>query len=188
MDENSVRDWFGAAFLELHPLLQQLHRHGGILSGAIDVEIPGGLAGFAGRALAKRLGVPTDGARHELSVTISHEADGLHWDRCFDGRTIMRSLFVPVGQRPTGYWVESTGPLKMDLTVDIVDGGWYWRCLRLTVKGLRLPVWLFPKSRAYKRIEDGNYRFYVGFSVPLLGTVLSYSGLLQPAPTNEPRS
>jgi hypothetical protein len=188
MDGNSVRDWFGPAFFELHPLLQGLHRHGGDLSGTIEVEIPGGLAGLAGRALAKRLGVPIDGARHELSVKISHQVDGLHWDRCFDGRTIMRSLFVPVGRRPTGYWMERSGPLKMYLTVDIVDGGWYWRCLRLRVKGLRLPVWLFPKSRAYKRIEDGNYRFYVGFSVPLLGTILSYSGLLQPVPTNESRS
>jgi hypothetical protein len=38
---------------------------------------------------------------------------------------------------------------------------------------------LFPRSDAYKRIEGGRYRFQVTFTLPLLGTVLSYAGLLE---------
>jgi hypothetical protein len=175
----AVSRWFGPAFTDLHPLLQQLHREGGILSGLVEVHVPTGLAGFVGKRLAARLGVPTEGVRHDFAVTISHETDGLHWDRCFDGTREMRSLFRPVGQFPSGHWVESTGPVTMTLTVDIIDGGWHWRCLTMAVWGVGVPAWLFPRSRAYKRIEDGRYRFYVGFSLPLLGTVLSYGGLLE---------
>jgi hypothetical protein len=39
-------------------------------------------------------------------------------------------------------------------------------------------MWLAPKMQAYKCIEAGKYRFYVGFSFFMLGTIFSYSGLL----------
>lgn len=41
-----------------------------------------------------------------------------------------------------------------------------------------IPLWLLPRTTAYKRIENDRYHFYVGFSLPLLGTLLSYSGNL----------
>jgi hypothetical protein len=43
---------------------------------------------------------------------------------------------------------------------------------------LALPLALLPRARAYKRIEAGRYRFEVAFVLPVLGTVLSYGGLL----------
>lgn len=90
----------------------------------------------------------------------------------------MKSIFTPVGTIEDGYWAEQTGVLKLHLTVDIKNGGWHWRCLSIRFLGLPLPVWLFPKSKAYKTIEDELYRFYVGFSLPVLGELLSYSGQL----------
>ncbi len=181
MHRDMVRDWFGARFDELHPMLQMLHVSGGALQGTIQVVHGKGLAGHLGRRLAKRLNVPGDG-RHDFSVKISHRSDGLHWDRCFDHSTEMKSTFRPVGVIDDGYWVEETGSLKMRLTVDIIDGGWYWRCLSLRVLGVPFPTWILPKSRAYKTIENGSYRFFVGFSAPLLGDLISYSGLLEVDP------
>jgi hypothetical protein len=177
-----VESWFGSEFASLHPMLQQLHRHGGELKGEVEVSIPVGLPGIFGRLLARKLSVPAEGVRHAFSVRVSHHADGLHWDRCFDERTVMASVFAPVGSKIQGYWLERTGPLRMRLTVDIIDGGWHWRCLQLRWRAVPLPMWLFPKSRAFKLIENEHYRFYVGFSLPLLGTVLSYSGLLHMTP------
>jgi len=177
---NLVSHWFGPSFKQLHPLLQQLHTHGGTLAGTVEIKIPSGFSGFIGRALAKKLSVPSNGINHDLVVSISHHPDGLHWDRCFDNGIRMNSVFRPVGQWPQGHWVESTGPIKLFLTVDTKDGGWHWRSLKMKVRGMRLPMWLFPKSKAFKTIEDGKYRFYVGFSLPIVGTVLSYSGLLTP--------
>jgi Domain of unknown function (DUF4166) len=178
MTINLVSDWFGESFQALHPLLQQLHRHGGTLQGAVDIYTPRGFAGFIGRALTRNLCIPVNGKNHRLSVNISHHADGLHWDRCFDDALWMRSTFLPIGRLPDGHWVEKTGGIALTLTVDVIDGGWHWRCLGVTLAGIPMPRWLFPSSTAYKTIENGKYRFYVGLSLPLLGTVLSYGGML----------
>ena len=173
-----VSDWFGEDFQKLHPLLQALHRHGGKLSGVVHIEVPKGLGGFVGRRLAEKLGVPTNGVEHHLEVDISHRNGYLLWERCFDGKQRMTSLFRPIGNKSDGYWLEETGPISMALTVDCPDGGWHWRCLVIRIYKMRLPMWFFPQSKAYKLIEDGKYRFYVGFSLPIIGPVLSYSGKL----------
>lgn len=93
----------------------------------------------------------------------------------------MQSLFVPMGALPDGCWIEQTGPIRLALTVDIIEGGWYWRCLKMWLHGIRVPLWLMPRTQAFKRVEGERYRFYVGLSLPLLGTVLSYGGLLNAA-------
>ncbi len=45
-----------------------------------------------------------------------------------------------------------------------------------------MPRWLLPRSEAYKRIEEGRYRFKVSFALPLLGMVLGYGGWLDEVP------
>jgi Domain of unknown function (DUF4166) len=184
MSNSRVPQWFGPKFSELHPLLQQVHLHGAELTGVVDIHIPNnGIAGAIGRRLAKKLGLPTTAGQHRLRVSISHCAGAMHWDRCFDDRNNMRSIFRPIGTWSDGYFLEDTGPLKMRLTVDIKDGGWYWRCLEIRLFGVRLPLWLFPNSKAFKTIEDGRYRFYVGFAIPLIGVCLAYGGLLSQVET-----
>jgi Domain of unknown function (DUF4166) len=172
-----VAEWFGRDFALLHPLLQKLHREGGRLSGQVMVDVPGGVRGFVGRRLAARLGVPARRGGHALEVTISHRDGVLHWDRCFDAKSRVVSRFIPVGTRGgNGCWIEETDPLRLALTVDIVDGGWHWRALSARFMHVPMPLALFPRAQAYKTIVDGRYRFFVGFAVPLLGTVLSYGG------------
>ena len=175
---NAVVNWFAEKFSELHPLLQDLHRTGGQLHGTVQIEIPKGVSGFFGHRLAKKLGVPTTNFSPKFDVSISHADGFLHWHRTFDSNVQMRSIFKPVGNIDAGYWLENTGPLELKLTVDILDRGWYWRCLSMRLWKIPLPLWLFPHSKAYKKIEGDKYRFYVGFSLLGLGTILSYSGLL----------
>ncbi|HET6430719.1 hypothetical protein [Dyella sp.] len=68
--ETAVTRWFGPAFGQLHPLLQSLHRHGGELHGPVAVRFGRGVAGIAGRRLARALGIPTDGCAHRMHVSI----------------------------------------------------------------------------------------------------------------------
>lgn len=173
-----VEAWFGTGFDALDPLLQSLHRHGGTLEGAIDIRLGGGLAGRLGRRLARRLGIPPTAGRHSLQVDIRHDATTLHWDRRFDRASWMRSRFEPIGSWPDGCWRETTGPVQLRLAVDIVDGSWHWRTMGMRVRGLSLPLVLMPRTRAYKRVQDGRYQFHVGFSLPLLGEFLAYGGTL----------
>ena len=148
----------------------------------MHIQYGNGIAGLIGRRLAKKMGLPVAGS-HQLVVDISHDKDGLHWYRSFNHRDAVKSIFKPVGKKPDGHWLEITGPLTMQLTVDINRGGWYWRCLNMKAFGVPLPMWLLPKTTAYKVIEDERYRFYVEFSLPIIGSLVCYSGLLDTVDT-----
>jgi hypothetical protein len=179
VESTLVSDWFGKHFARLHPALQHLHRSGGTLSGPVDVHFEPGVRGILGRWLAKRFRIPLTEGPHALVVTISHDAKGLHWNRCFDGDTTIASVFEPVSRLPDGYWVERTGRLTMLLTVDTDNGGWQWRPIAYRCFGVRLPLALLPRISAGKWIAAGKYRFSVIVTIPLLGKVLSYTGLLE---------
>ena len=175
-----VSGWFGPQFGVLHPLLQQLHRQGGRLTGAVELRFGRGLAGWAGRRLAGKMGLPLEAGTLPLEVDISQAGGALVWSRRFGGAPLaMVSLFEPVGHWPDGCWRERTGALHFALTVDVRDGGWHWRVLGARLHGIPLPVVLLPRSHAGKWIEGGAYRFEVAFVAPLLGTLLSYGGTLQ---------
>jgi len=178
MASTIVKDWFADDFSKLAPELQALHHNGGVLVGKVDVVLGKGIAGVIGQRLSKKLNLPAEGL-NDLCVTISHSDAGLHWDRKFNDDTEMKSTFEPIKTMKDGYWIEKTGPLHMKLTVDIKNEGWYWRCLSFSIFGVPLPTFLFPKSKAYKYIENGQYKFYVGFEAPVFGLLLSYSGLLE---------
>ncbi len=177
MTTDIVKNWFADDFNKLDSQIQILHTQGGKLTGDVDVVYGKGVSGLIGRRLAKKLGVPHEG-RHKLMVTITHNDGNLQWDRLFNDTQEMKSVFTPVGNMEEGYWIEKTGPLNIKLTVEIKNGGWYWRCLSYSFLGLPLPAKLFPESEAYKCIEDGKYRFRVGFRLWFFGDLLSYSGLL----------
>ena len=88
-----------------------------------------GLAGIAGRRLARTLGIPRDGDSHLLEVTIAHDDAVLHWDRRFDDEHCFASTVRPCGRWPDGGWIEDTAAISLRPQVDVIDGGWYWRCV-----------------------------------------------------------
>ena len=179
--ENAATRWFGPAFMRLHPLLQALHREGGSLQGEVAISTGRWIAGLLGRRLASKLGVPVDRPRRGFEVRIRHDDEVMVWHRRFDDGSVMSSVFRPVGRYPDGYWLEMTGPVQLKFGVDIVDGGWRWRLLGASVRGLWLPLALFPRTDAFKRIEaDGRYRFGVAFALFPFGTLLRYEGVLEP--------
>lgn len=178
MQSNIVKNWFGNEFDQLDPLMQKLHLNGGELSGDVDIFYGRGLAGLIGKRLAKKMKLPEQGI-HQLVVSISHSDDGLHWDRQFNDANLVKSLFEPIGSNAQGYWLETTGPVSMKLAVDVINGGWYWRCLAVSLFSVPIPLFFIPKSNAFKVIEDGKYRFQVSFTLPLLGSLVSYKGLLE---------
>ncbi|MCJ8170749.1 DUF4166 domain-containing protein [Atopomonas sediminilitoris] len=177
---NLVIQWFGDKFERLDPLLQELHRYGGELSGVVVIEYGSSIAGLVGHRLAQKFGLPCLSGEHEFHVSISHTDSALNWSRCFDSQYKMASVFTPHDHYPTGYWRETSGRLSLTLGVVVKDGGWYWVQRKITFMGVPLPLFLFPSSEAYKRINNGKYEFSVSFSLPFIGKLFSYSGLLTP--------
>ncbi|HZP66874.1 MAG TPA: DUF4166 domain-containing protein [Rudaea sp.] len=176
--ENAVVRWFGPQFAALDPKLQALHRADSSLRGSVRIFVGSGIAGWLGRRLARRIGIPIDRPERGFEVRIVHDARSLEWVRRFDDGSVVRSHFEPVGCWPSGCWRETTGPFALDLAVDVVDGGWQWRPLRARWRGLPVPLCLLPRTRAGKRIVEGGYAFEVAFDVPLCGRILAYSGTL----------
>ena len=144
------------------------------------IEYGTGIAGVVGHRLAQKLGLPNGQGAHEFHVSISHTDSALHWSRRFDSAHDMVSVFVPHGSYPGGFWSETTGSLALILGVVVKDGGWYWVQRKVKLMGVPLPLFLFPSSNAYKRITDGKYEFSVSFELPIMGKLVSYSGLLVP--------
>jgi len=177
-----VEQWFGAAFAQLHPKLQALHRKGGELEGAVDISFATGATGVLGRRLAKGLGVPVTPGSHRLRVHIHSDAQLLHWDRCFDDDQWFRSNFRPVGHYPDGEWVESIGKIEQHLGVVIEHGAWRWQARGLRAFNLDVPAWMQPQVSAGKEIAGDRYRFSVSVALPALGTVLQYRGDLSLRP------
>lgn len=192
----ATRLWFGPAFAQLHPLLQEVHTQGAVLRGPVRVFCGRGLAGVLGRHFAKRLGVPlgaaataAGGEALHLEVRITHTAEHLVWTRRFTNVagqvSEVESLFAPVGHHPDGYWIETTGRMRFKLAVDVLAGAWHWRVLGVSVAGFALPLALLPRSHAFKQVEmdEGGtaYRFSVGFALPIVGSLFSYEGVLRPS-------
>jgi hypothetical protein len=177
----AVMGWFGKGFDDLHPLLRALHERDSELNGPVTLRFGRGMAGAFGRHMARKLGMPVAAGQHHMNVTIRHDARTLEWHRCFDGTHHLHSSFIPSGHWPAGHWTEKTGALELMMTVDVIEGGWYWRLIAARFHGIRVPLWLIPRSTGYKRIEEGAYRFHVAFSLPILGEVICYSGVLEPS-------
>jgi hypothetical protein len=182
MKSAAVETWFGEAFTQLHPLLQALHRSGGVVSGQVDVHLGTGLAGWVGRRLARRLGITVGAGGTSMRVAIYSDEKELHWDRTFNDACVFASTFTPSGRYPTGHWVETSGLLCLKLGVTVLNGAWEWKLMGASLWGIALPTWVWPRTSASKHIENGQYRFNVEIGLPWLGTVLSYGGKLDAAP------
>jgi hypothetical protein len=177
-----VEAWFGDAFAQLHPQLQHLHQHDGVLRGPVDVRVAPGIGRLLGERLRRKLGLPPPGPGHILEVRVGHDAERMLWERRFDGSGAFASRFLPVGTFADGYWRETSGALELHLGVHLDDeGGWHWHTQRVRWRGLPVPRWALPRVVAHKRWIEGAYDFSVSVRVPGLGEVVGYSGRLLPA-------
>jgi Domain of unknown function (DUF4166) len=174
-----VSRWFGSRFTDLHPLLQDLHLHGGKLTGGVNLEYPKGFVGFLGKRLAAKIGLPCKSGIYELEVDISHNDKNLFWRRTFNNTHVMKSVFTPHGFYPEGFWSEKTGFTELFLAVEIFDGGWYWKQKKMFLFGKELPHFLLPSASAYKSVKNDMYEFSVSLSFPLLGQFVKYGGALK---------
>ncbi|AWF82665.1 hypothetical protein BTJ40_18640 [Microbulbifer sp. A4B17] len=177
---NIVTEWFGSDFSKLHPQPQRLHTTGAKLTGKVNVQFGSGLAGIIGRRIAGKMGIPKYTEESFFSVNIQHSSDKLIWSRTFAEGHTMTSEFVPVGTRgEAGYWIEKTGITSIHLGVSIEQGNWLWIPYTASIFHIPIPSLLRPKVSAGKSIVNSQYHFEVSISLPILGFIFSYSGVLR---------
>ena len=176
--KNIVSNWFGDSYKELHPLIQKLHNSNSNLTGKVQLDYGKGIAKLIGERLGRKLGLPDEAGIHDLNVIIKQKDNQLVWTRIFNQKNIMTSRFIAIGNYPNGYWIEKTGKIIINLNVQINDGGWYWQPKSYQFYKILLPKWLFPATKAYKKITNDQYEFVVSFNAPIIGKLLSYQGIL----------
>lgn len=166
----------GAAYQDLPPAIQALHRHEGnhTASGRASVERGRGLLS---RLVGAAVGFPKAGSDMPVSVTFEITRGREVWIRDFGGRRF-RSVQT-AGRGRNAYLVdERFGPLSFGLALVVEEGRLKlvvrnWRCL-----GLPLPRFLAPFGNSFESAEDGRFNFSVEIAHPLLGLIVRYKGWL----------
>lgn len=130
-----------------------------------------------GALTAWLIGFPKSGADQTITVELAVESGTERWIRTIGGHRF--SSVLSQGQRRSQWLMrERFGPVKVD--VALVRGGDSLRYIirGWTLFGVRLPLWLGPRSTAVESAENGKFLFDVAIGHPLTGLIVHYHGLL----------
>jgi hypothetical protein len=114
-----------------------------------------------------------------VQVRFDAGKDGETWTRTFGPHTFSSRQFVGEG-RSQRLLCERFGPLTFAMALVAEQGRLSLVLRRWSFLGLKLPMWLCPRSASYESVEDGRFRFHVEISHPLTGLIVRYRGWLEP--------
>jgi Domain of unknown function (DUF4166) len=162
----------GEAFDRLNAPVQRFHRFAGWheFEGRVEVLAP---ASNLAALLALCLGTPLKDASGSIRFELDAKPDAEVWIRKFPDKT-MHSKLTRSGDRI----VETLGAARLTFELLEAGGALEMRLERLHFLGILCPSWLMPQVVARETGEAGNLHFRVLATVPLAGTVASYSGYL----------
>ena len=169
----------GAAFDTLPPALRALHGSAAERRWHGHAEVRRG-TGLLARLAAAIVGFPQAAVRVPVSVAFTPEKDGERWTRDFGGRR-----FSSLQSRGTGkndyLLVERFGPLRFAMALVAEDGFLYLVPRRWSAFGVPMPRFLMPCGTSFEQEVDGQFRFDVDISMPIVGLIVGYRGTLEPA-------
>lgn len=140
--------------------------------GEADV---GGATNIAARLLRRMVGLPVPGTRRSLEFSIEREGTREIWKRNFAGST-MRSVLDPAGSQLR----ERLGPMAFLFDLRRDGNAIDWNLRGTKVIGISLPRWMSGDVLSRSGSRDGRYAFEVDVQMPMIGTLVSYRGWLEP--------
>lgn len=171
-------DALGDAFTRLSPVLRDFHeaRSHAIWAGRATVR---GGTNKASRAIAALFGFPA--AQGDVPVTVRVVQQDGHetWLRDFGGARFQSQHRACVG-RWSGCVEERFGPVRFRIATVERDGQLQLVMQGWSFLGVPLPRALMPRSRVSERQEGSAFVFDVEVSLPLLGRLIHYVGMLEP--------
>lgn len=172
----------GAAFAALPATLQRLHQPGAVAHWQGRAQVTRGKGRLAGM-VAGVFGFPQGGLDVPVSVRFRTDAAGVEsWQRNFAGRIMVSSQEVGQG-RFAHLIVERFGPFAFGLALVLRDDKLHLIPRRWAFFGLPMPRALMPRGDSYETETDGQFRFHVEITLPLIGPVVCYEGQLQQVQT-----
>ncbi|KAA3441863.1 hypothetical protein C7I87_33880 [Mesorhizobium sp. SARCC-RB16n] len=175
-DRPLYADLLGDAWQGLPDEIRAMHNRAGMAEGRACVERG---RNIFSRITAWLVGFPGPAADIPVRVRFDADPDGETWTRTFGPHSFSSRQFEGRG-RSERLLCERFGPLTFAMAL-VAEGGKLKLILRRwSVLGLRLPMWLCPRSTSVETVEDGKFRFHVEISHPLTGLIVRYRGWLEP--------
>lgn len=167
----------GARWESLPPSVRAMHGGAPLVRarGRVSVE---GDPGWPARLLRALLRLPPPVGDAALEVEIRQHENAETWLRRFPGRA-MRSRLRRSARRP-GAFEEVIGVSRFAFTPEVAGPALRWVTCEARLLGLPLPLRWFDGVTASCGERDGRYRFDVAARMPLVGTLVAYSGWLEP--------
>lgn len=166
----------GSAWSALPPVVRRLHQEG-TARGRVTIE---GGRNWPARLLAQILGFPPAGREVETRLLIERRGEEQVWSRRFGEHTMVSRQ----GLRARGLLGERFGsfeclfrlrPTPLGIDYDLVGVG-----LALAGRRILLPRLLAPHGTARTWAEEDAMGLDASISMPLLGRILRYHGLVKP--------
>jgi len=168
----------GAAYADLSPAVQALHRTGTGREFAGRCTVTRGKNPLS-HIVAAIMGFPKSGDDVPVTVTVTPDATGELWTRQFG-----KSTFSSHHRDGTGKWsrhvTESFGPMSVHMAI-LEEGG----RMRMNTKGwsflgIPLPPFLRPGGDVYETQDaKGRFVFHVDLKAPIFGRLCKYEGWLE---------
>ena len=169
ISDNAFKTCLGADFDRLPDTIRRAHVGKIRLDGHARVTRGGRLAD----RLANLMGLPGAADQVAMSVEGDHLPDRMIWNRRFGDRRF-RSCFRLDRSR----LIESLGPFRLRLRLEVRDRRLRYVLERVTMFGLPMPRGLAPDLEAWEGEQDGRYDFAVEVRLPFVGRLVRYEGLL----------
>jgi hypothetical protein len=174
--EPLYRRILGDAYATLPQPLQVMHELRSELTatGVASVERGNGLLA---RLAAAIVGFPPAGDDVPVKVTFRLKHGRELWQRDFAGQRFESTQEEGEG-RNARLLCERFGPLNFAMAL-VIEGERMQLVMRhCSLCGVPLPLALAPRIDAYEYVEAGRFRFHVGISHPLTGSIVRYRGWL----------
>lgn len=167
-----------SAFETLPPRLRELHDSATIRRWVGYAEVRRGKGIIAG-LVAALIGFPGAASDVPVCVTLSPEGDAERWTRNFGGK-----IFCSVQSCGTGkdqyLLIERFGIASFALALVIEGDRLFLVPRKWSLLGLPMPRWLLPTGTSFETETEGQFRFDVEISAPLIGLIVAYQGTLKP--------
>lgn len=180
------QDLLGPKYLQLPPVVQQMHRVNGEVHASGTGSVDRG-RNLVSRLLASLLGMPRTGTWVPVHITFRHADDGEWLIRDYDGSVLTTRQDAGEGA-DAGMLLEGFGPVRLVIALDIEDDALAFRLHSVRLFGMALPRALWPRLQAYESEVDGWYVSYVDIGLPLIGRLIRYCCRIRPEHQPEPSS
>lgn len=167
----------GDAWQNLPKEIRAMHDGTTKAQGRASVERGGNMFG---RLAAWLVGFPK--TRDDIPVDVRFHANENEetWTRTFGGQGFSSRQFAGCG-RSERLLCERFGPLTFAMALVAEENRLSLVLSRWSIIGLKLPMWLCPRSTSFESVENGRFRFHVEISHPLTGLIVRYRGWLEPS-------